>query len=84
MRVSARVSMPHPPVDLSDADTCSLLKSPAFEILMGKPSTRPLPQLRGHLAYQRVGPFAFKEGPARYDVHGTLAPSEHDVRAAQA
>ena len=51
---------------------------------MSEPCTRPFPQLRGHLADQRVGAFAFEEGPARHNVHATLAPREHDVGSAHA
>ena len=41
-----------------------LLKLPSYKILMGKPSTRPIPELRGHPSDKGVSPFAFQEGPA--------------------
>jgi hypothetical protein len=36
----------------SDTDSCALLKLPTFKIIVCKPSPRPFPQLRSHLAYQ--------------------------------
>ena len=51
---------------------------------MSEPRAGPFAQLRGHLPDQRVGPFAFKEDLARYNVHAAPAPREHDVGSARA
>jgi len=49
---------------------------------MSEPCARPFPQLCGHLPDQRISPFAFEEGLARYNVHAAPAPRKHDVGSA--
>lgn len=60
-----------------------LLKLAILKILVSEPCTGPFPQLRGHRPDQGVGPFAFEEGPARHNVHATLATREHDIGSAR-
>ena len=72
------------PSQLSDNLCPFLLKLAILKVLVSEPCTRPCAQLRGHHADQRVGPFAFKEGLARYNVHAALATREHDVGSARA